>query len=123
MAIAALIVFGAALVVAILIGLLLAVVLFALVAAGMVSTTLLVGFARRSYGAAFKALLYQIAALAGGAFGAALAIVLRWIFHKSWPFMPTLFSGMTGGLTAGLLLAALIIAAAHRLHRVLTRPK
>jgi hypothetical protein len=114
---AALVVLGAVLVVAILVGLLAAVVVFALIIAGVVSSTVIVGLARRSLSTAFKFLLYQICAIGGGAVGAILVLLLRWVLHKPWRTLPTLISGGIGGIVAGVAIAALTILAIQKTYR------
>ena len=78
-----------------------------LAAFGILSSSVAVGFVRRSPASGFRALILQVGAAAGIPCGIAAAWLAALIAHSHWSATARLLAGATGGLLCGVAVAVL----------------
>jgi len=88
--------------------LLLAMLLTAFVAAGIISTSLLVGIYTKSIKAGFKTLVVILSAIGGVVIGSIGLLLMVKIFHLHLSIQTALFTGSLGGLGGGILTGFII---------------
>lgn len=91
--------------VALILGLIGLAIAAALLAAGIVSTALLVGVLRRSVSAGFRTLFILLGAVAGVAGGAMATSAFTWVTKANWHSPLRWLAGVTVGLLMGILIA------------------
>ncbi len=77
----------------------------ALAALGILSTSVAVGFIRRSPASGFRALFLQLGAVIGVPCGIGAAWLVSWLVGGDWSITARLLVGGTGGLVCGILVA------------------
>jgi hypothetical protein len=92
-----------------------------MLAAGIVSTSLLLGILGRSASAGFRALFIQLGALAGMAGGAIATSGVTWLTHTNWNSPLRWVIGVVLGLSVGILFAWLFNQVWSRIAQKLSR--
>jgi hypothetical protein len=89
------------------VGIVLCALVGALTAFGILSTSVAIGFLRRSPASGLRALFLQLGAVVGVVCGIAASWLVSWLAHSHWGVVTRLLVGGSCGLICGILVAGL----------------